>query len=79
MWLNLIRVKHLAQRLLGRDLGDQIYGVDEKPLHFNEGGSKRLGTLEVSGTPAVKLKENHAATRERVTLMTTTTSNPPIH
>ena len=28
------------------------------------------------GAPVVKLKENHAATRERVTLMTTTTSNP---
>ena len=45
---------------------------------FNEGGSKRLGTLEVSGAPVVKLKENHAATRERVTLMTTTTSNPDV-
>ena len=78
MWLSLIRVRHLAQRLLGRDLSDQIYGIDEKPLHFNEGGSKRLGTLEVSGAPAVRLKENHTHThtRERVTLMTTTTSNP---
>ena len=76
MWLNVIRVRHLAVRLLGKGLDDQMWGIDEKPLHFNEAGSKGVGTLEIQGAPAVRLKENHAATRERVSLMTSVTSNP---
>ena len=75
MWLNVIRVRRLGQRLLGHDLGDRIFGVDEKPLHFNEGGSKNVRTLELQGAPAVKLKENHAASRERVSVMTSVTSD----
>jgi hypothetical protein len=75
MWLNTVRMRRLAQRLLGKDLHDQMYGVDEKPLHFNESGSKNLRTLELVGAPAVRLKQNHAATRERVSVMTMTTSN----
>ena len=76
MWLNVIRVRHLAVLLLDKDLDDQIYGIDEKPVHFNEAGSKGVGTLEIQGAPAVRLKENHAATRERVSVMTSVTSNP---
>jgi hypothetical protein len=75
MWLNCIRVRRLAQQTLGRDLADSIYGIDEKPLHFNEAGSKNVRTLELSGAPCVQLKQNHAATRERCTIMTTVTSN----
>ena len=78
MWINLYKVRYLASRVLGSDLGDQIYGIDEKPLHMNEGGSKVIGTLEVSGAPVVRLKENHAQTRERVSLMTSVTSNPDV-
>lgn len=76
MWVNNVKVRRLAQRLLGRDLSDQLYGIDEKPLHFNEGGSKNIRTLELVGAPAVRLKQNHAATRERVSVMTTVSSNP---
>ena len=76
MWLNLIRVRRLALRLLRKDLADQIFGIDEKPLHFNEGGSKAMQTLEIAGAPVVRLKQNHAATNERVSLMTFVTSNP---
>ena len=47
MWLNMIRIRRLAYKLLGKDLADQIYGIDEKPLHFNESGSKNVGTLEI--------------------------------
>ena len=54
MWLNTIRVRRLAQRLLGKDLSDQMYGVDEKPLHFNESGSKHMRTLELVGAPSVR-------------------------
>ena len=76
MWINLYKVRHLASRLLGDCLSDRIFGIDEKPLHMNEGGSKGVGTLEVAGAPVVKLKENHAQTRERVSLMTSVTSCP---
>jgi hypothetical protein len=75
MWVNSFKVRHLAQRLLNKDLSGQIFGIDEKPLHFNEAGSKGVRTLEIVGAPAVKLKENHAATRERVSVMTMVTSS----
>jgi hypothetical protein len=75
MWVNSIKVRRLSQKLLGKDLTDQMYGIDEKPLHFNESGSKNLRTLEIAGAPSVKLKQNHSATRERVSVMTFTTSN----
>ena len=76
MWLNVVRVRHLALRFLGRDLAEAIYGCDEKPLHFNENGSKATRTLEIQGAPSVPLKENHAHTRERCSLMTTVSSCP---
>jgi hypothetical protein len=76
MWLNLIRVRRLAEVFLQSSLGDRIYGIDEKPLHFNESGSKACRTLEIVGAPAVRLKENHAATRERASLMTSVSSDP---
>ena len=76
MWLNLIRVRRLAQHAVGGDLGDKIWGIDEKPIHFNESGSKGCRTLELAGAPSVRLKENHAATRERVSWMTVVTSCP---
>ena len=74
MWLNVIRIRHFAVRLLGRDLQDAVYGIDEKPLHFNENGSKATRTLEIQGAPSVALKENHAATRERCSVMTSVSS-----
>jgi hypothetical protein len=76
MWLNCIRVRRLAERTIGRDLSEAIYGIDEKPIHFNESGSKNVSTLEIAGAPSVRLKQNHAATRERVSLMTVVTSSP---
>ncbi len=75
MWVNNIKVRRLAQRLLGTDLAEDMYGIDEKPLHFNESGSKNCRTLEIAGAPSVKLKENHSATRERVSVMTLVTPN----
>ena len=76
MWLNCFRIRRLAQKTIGRDLADSIYGIDEKPLHFNEAGSKNVRTLEIAGAPCVQLKQNHAATRERCTIMTSVSSNP---
>ena len=51
-------------------------GSMRNPIHFNEAGSKNLGTLDIEGVPCCRLKANHAASRERVSLMTAVTSNP---
>jgi hypothetical protein len=76
MWLNVVRVRRLAEKCLGHDLSESFWGLDEKPLHFNESGSKAVHTLELAGAPVVSLKSNHAASRERCTLMTMVTSDP---
>ena len=71
-WQNLQRVQWLAKLVLGREL--PVEGVDEKPIHFNEAGSKNQGTLCLHGFDA-QLKQNHANTRNRATVMTSTTSD----
>ena len=76
MWRNTFVVRFLAQHFLGHDLSQSFWGVDEKPIHFNESGSKNARTLELVGAPEVQLKQNHAATRERVSIMTCVTSRP---
>ena len=37
MWLNVIRVRRLLLHFTGADAGNRMYGIDEKPTHFNEG------------------------------------------
>ena len=59
--------------MFSRDL--TIEGIDQKGIHMNECGSKNTPTLCLKGAPDVALKENHAATRQRVSLMTTVTSD----
>ena len=78
MYLNVFRVRALAEKFLKNDLAHRIHGLDEKPLHFNESGSKGQRTLEIAGVPAVALKENHDHTRKRLTLMTTVTSDSSV-
>ena len=73
-WKNVFKVRRLAEIFLGKDLSDAIFGVDEKPLHFNETASKEVATLTHAGAPFVKLRTNHSASRERLTLMTMVTS-----
>lgn len=75
MWRNTFAVRRLAQRLLSTDLATAFMGIDEKPLHFNEGGSKGARTLDIAGQGSVRLKENHAATRSRLSVMTTVVSS----
>ena len=72
MWLTNIRVRALATLVFGHDL--PMLGFDQKGLHMNETGSKDVRTLCLRGAPVVPLKENHAATRDRFSLMTTVTS-----
>ena len=45
---------------------------------MNEAGSKNIGVLTLDGCPDVPLKENHAATRTRVSLMTTVVSTQSV-
>ena len=46
-WKNNIRIRRLGVIFLGRDIGLSIIGVDEKPLHFNEAGSKNARSLDI--------------------------------
>ena len=74
-WLNVFRVRAFVELLLGAGTQMYFYGIDEKPLHFNEGGSKSIRTLEIKGQEVVRLKTDHAASRKRITLMTMTTND----
>ena len=49
--------------------------VDQSPFHSNEAGSAECGTLALKGAPTVPLIENHAATRERISLNSMTDSS----
>ena len=71
MWLNTLRVRALAQFALG--IQPIIEGIDQKGLHKNEVGSKSAKSLSFAGME-VDLKENHAQTRDRFSLMTRVTS-----
>ena len=73
MWVTNVRLRALALATLKRDLVCE--GYDQKGLHMNEGGSKNTGSLSIKGAPEVSLKENHAATRQRFSLMTGVTSS----
>ena len=73
MWRNNIVTRQLSTKAFGHDL--DIYGIDQKGIHMNEAGSRNTRTLEIQGAPVVALKQNHAATRDRVSIMTTVTSN----
>ncbi len=72
-WLNIIRVRRLAQLALHYDM--VVEDFDQSPFHMNESGSRGRGTLSLKGAPSVPLKECHAATRERWTANTMTTSS----
>ena len=74
MWMNNFRVRYMAERYLGKDLSERIFGIDEKPIHFNESGSKEVKTLHHEGAPYCALRTNHSASRDRMSLMTMVTS-----
>ena len=73
MWLSNVRIRALAQFCLKLD--PPIYGFDQKGIFMNEAGSKDVRTLaHTTKMEEVALKENHAASRARVSLMTTVVS-----
>ena len=73
MWVTNIRIRALCKFCLGIDL--PIYGFDQKGIYMNEAGSKNVGALTLDSDVEVPLKENHAATRTRVSLMTCVVSS----
>jgi hypothetical protein len=75
-WGNLIRVRHFARRTLHVDIGFSTENLDQKGWHVNQAGSKDLRTLDLKGAPRVDLKENHSATRERLSFMTWCANDP---
>lgn len=75
-WLNNVRVRHFASRMLGVDPGSHVDNADQKGWFMNHQGSKLHGTLALgAGSPDIPVKENHAATRTRVSFMTYTSNN----
>ena len=50
--------------------------VDQSPFHGNGARSQKSNTIALKGAPTVPLIENHAATRDRVSLNSMTDSSP---
>lgn len=74
-WRQSAKVRYGLQLLHGekrrkRGLRVQVHShiVDQKPIHENEGESAGRGTLSWSGMPAVHLKTDVSASRNRVSL-----------
>ena len=74
-WMNNIRVRHFAKKMLGIDPGAHCDGADQKGWHVAQAGSKEKGTLDFKGAEDVPILENHAATRERLSFMTYCSNN----
>ena len=73
-WLAGARVRKLAILTFGYD--PVFRNVDQSPFHGNEAGSAACNTIALQGAPTVPLIENHAATRDRVSLNSVTDSSP---
>jgi len=72
-WLNVIRLRRLC--LLAHGYDPAMEGFDQKPMHFNESGSRSRQTLFWKGAGNVPLKEVVSQTRSRWTLNTHVTSD----
>ncbi len=72
-WSNVYRARLFIQHLCGYD--PVVEGFDQKPFHFCESGSKSRKTLDFTGKRTITLRECHAATRERWTANTWTSSD----
>ena len=72
MWLTNVRIRALAWFALGINMA--IHGWDQRGIFMNEAGSKNMSVLAFEGAPDVPLKENHASTRQRLSLMTSVVS-----
>ena len=85
-WRNIWRARLLFRLLFGKQreakglaVDPVTNHVDQKGIHFNEGDSKLLKTLDYSGTTDVPIKTNHSDSRSRLTANTMVTyPNPPM-
>ena len=75
-WLNNARVRHFGIRMLGVDIGQHLDNADQKGWFRNHVGNKNKATLAFGGRHTdCEIKENHSATRERMSFMTYTSNN----
>ena len=72
MWLSNVRIRALAEACFGFD--PPMIGFDQKGIYMNEAGAKNVGMLAFDGEAEVALKDNHGASRTRVSIMTSTVS-----
>ena len=70
-WISLFSIRAFIHELFGYD--PDIRNLDQSPFHGNEAGSAATNTLALKGAPIVPLIENHAATRERWSLISRST------
>ena len=72
-WINTHKWRYWVYLKFGYD--PHFRNVDQTPLHKNESGSKAYKTISSKNSYSVPLLENHAATRERMSVSTVTDSN----
>ena len=65
-WIGTAQIRKLIILEFGYD--PKFRNVDQSPFHGNEAGSAECNTIALKGCPTVPLIENHAATRERMSL-----------
>ena len=73
-WIGTAQIRKLIILEFGYD--PKFRNVDQSPFHGNEAGSAECNTIALKGCPTVPLIENHAATRERMSLNSVTDSSP---
>ena len=73
-WIGTAQIRKLI--ILEFGYGPKFRNVDQSPFHGNEAGSAECNTIALKGCPTVPLIENHAATRERMSLNSVTDSSP---
>ena len=72
-WINVHMWRYWVFLEFGYD--PHFRNLDQSPMHKNEAGSKCYGTIALKNQCTVPLLENHASTRERMSLSTVTDSN----
>ena len=73
VWIASAKIRKLVLLTFGYD--PTCRNVDQSPFHGNDAGSAACNTIALKGAPIVPLIENHAATRERVSLISMTESS----
>ena len=71
-WLNIAKIRQLC--ICAFDYDPDMENWDQSPFHPNEGGSQKVRTIAVAGSPTVPIIENPNVTHSRWTLNATTFS-----